>query len=98
MTALESENMRARIDGQPAEARGDGALDCAGQEAPDAQIGPDEERTRDIAAAIEVLRRYRRDNHPTLGDITIRELIEDGRDRQIARLLGSGDDEDDRGE
>lgn len=98
MTALESENVGARIDGQPSEARGDGALDVAGQEVPDAQIGPDEERTRDIAAAIETLRRYRRENYPTLGDITIRELIDDGRDRQIALLLGSGDDEDDRGE
>lgn len=73
-------------------------MDVAGQEVPDAQIGPDEERTRDIAAAIETLRRYRRENYPTLGDITIRELIDDGRDRQIALLLGSGDDEDDRGE
>ena len=32
------------------------------------------------------------------GEVTVRELIEDGRDRRFEWLLGSGHDEDDSGE
>jgi hypothetical protein len=54
MAAPESENVRARIDVHPAEARGNGGLEVDDQEVPDAQIGPDDERIRYIPMAIQV--------------------------------------------
>lgn len=47
---------------------------------PIARLGPMEKEADDAAAAIEELHRYRREHRPTLGGITIRELIEEGRE------------------
>jgi prevent-host-death family protein len=47
---------------------------------PVARVSPPEEDRSDVAAAVEELRRYRRENRPTLGGISIRELIEEGRE------------------
>lgn len=55
---------------------------------PEAQFAPtdssldfrsDEEKRTDAPAAIEGLRRFRQKSWPTLGGITIRELLEEGR-------------------
>jgi prevent-host-death family protein len=47
---------------------------------PIARIVPIQDDFADSAAAIDEWRRYRREHHVTLGDeITIKELIEDGR-------------------
>ena len=47
---------------------------------PVARVSPPDEDRADVAAAIEELRRYRREHRPTLGGISIRELIEEGRE------------------
>jgi prevent-host-death family protein len=47
---------------------------------PVARLSPMEKEADDAAAAIEELHRYRREHRPTLGGITIRELIEEGRE------------------
>jgi prevent-host-death family protein len=47
---------------------------------PVARLSPMEKEADDVAAAIEELHRYRREHRPTLGGITIRELIEEGRE------------------
>lgn len=47
---------------------------------PVAQVCPVPEDRSDVAAAVEELRRYRREHRPTLGGISIRELIEEGRE------------------
>jgi prevent-host-death family protein len=47
---------------------------------PVARLSPMEKEADDAAAAIEELHRYRREHRPTLGRITIRELIEEGRE------------------
>lgn len=47
---------------------------------PVARLSPMEKEADDAAAAIEDLHRYRREHRPTLGGISIRELIEEGRE------------------
>ena len=47
---------------------------------PVARLMPMERDADDAAAAIEELHRYRRERRPTLGGISIRELIEEGRE------------------
>ena len=47
---------------------------------PIARLSPMEKEADDAAAAIEELHRYRREHRPTLEGITIRELIEEGRE------------------
>ena len=47
---------------------------------PVARLSPMEKEADDAAAAIEELHRYRREHRPTLGGMTIRELIEEGRE------------------
>jgi prevent-host-death family protein len=47
---------------------------------PVARLMPMDRDADDAAAAIEELHRYRRERHPTLGGISIRELIEEGRE------------------
>jgi prevent-host-death family protein len=47
---------------------------------PIARLSPMEKEADDAAAAIEELHRYRREHRPTLGGLTIRELIEEGRE------------------
>ena len=47
---------------------------------PVARLSPMEKDADDAAAAIEELHRYRREHRPTLGGISIRELIEEGRE------------------
>ena len=46
---------------------------------PVARLSPMDRETDDAAAAIEEIHRFRRENRPTLGGITLRELIEEGR-------------------
>ncbi|MGH2616366.1 MAG: type II toxin-antitoxin system Phd/YefM family antitoxin [Thermomicrobiales bacterium] len=46
---------------------------------PVARVSPIGEERPGVAAAIETLHRYRREHRPTLGGMSIRELIEDGR-------------------
>ena len=47
---------------------------------PVARLSPMGRDGDDAAAAIEELHRYRRENRPTLGGISLRELIEEGRE------------------
>ena len=47
---------------------------------PVARLSPVEKEADDAAAAIEELHRYRREYRPTLGGVSIRELIEEGRE------------------
>ena len=47
---------------------------------PVARLSPMEKEADDAAAAIEELHRYRREHQPTLEGISIRELIEEGRE------------------
>ena len=47
---------------------------------PVARVSPADESRADVAAAVEELRRYRREKRPTLEGISIRELIEEGRE------------------
>jgi prevent-host-death family protein len=47
---------------------------------PIARLIPMDKEANDAAAAIEELHRYRREHRPTLGGISMRELIEEGRD------------------
>jgi prevent-host-death family protein len=47
---------------------------------PVARLMPMDRDADDAAAAIEELHRYRRERRPTLGGISIRELIEEGRE------------------
>ena len=47
---------------------------------PIARLSPMEKEADDAAAAIEELHRYRREHRPTLGGISISELIEEGRE------------------
>ena len=47
---------------------------------PVARLSPMEKEADDAAAAIEELHRYRREHRPTLGGISIREFIEEGRE------------------
>ena len=64
---------------------------------PVARVSPAEEDRAGVAAAVEELRRYRREKRPTLGEgVTIRELIEDGRDRRFSFLAEENPDEDRR--
>ena len=46
---------------------------------PVARLSPMDKEADDAAAAIEELHRYRREHRPTLGGMSIRELIEEGR-------------------
>jgi len=39
-----------------------------------------ERKADDVAAAMEEIHRFRREHRPTLGGITLREFIEEGRD------------------
>jgi antitoxin (DNA-binding transcriptional repressor) of toxin-antitoxin stability system len=45
-----------------------------------ARLTPIDDERAGVAAAIEDLRRYRREKRPTLGGISVRELIEEGRE------------------
>lgn len=47
---------------------------------PIAQIAPIGKSVAKAAAAMEALHRFREEHRPTLGGITIRELIEEGRE------------------
>jgi prevent-host-death family protein len=47
---------------------------------PVARLSPRERKADDVAAAMEEIHRFRREHRPTLGGITLRELIEEGRD------------------
>ena len=47
---------------------------------PVARLSPVDKEIDDAAAAMEELHRFRRERRPTLGGITIRELIEEGRE------------------
>jgi prevent-host-death family protein len=47
---------------------------------PIARIVPIGKERDDAAAALEEIHRFRRERRPTLGGITMRELIEDGRE------------------
>jgi prevent-host-death family protein len=47
---------------------------------PIARMMPVRMATDDAAAAVEELHRFRRERRPTLGGLTIRELIDDGRE------------------
>jgi prevent-host-death family protein len=47
---------------------------------PVARVSPADDDRADVAAAVEELRRYRREHRPTLAGISIRELIEEGRE------------------
>ncbi len=47
---------------------------------PVARLSPMVKGADDVAAAIEEMHRYRREHRPTLGEISLRELIEDGRE------------------
>lgn len=65
---------------------------------PVAQFAPIQRGYKDAAEAIDDGERYREEHNITLGDdITIRELIEEGRDRRYEWLTRSEEDEDDRG-
>jgi prevent-host-death family protein len=46
---------------------------------PVARLIPMAKEADDVAAAIEEIHRYRREHRPTLGGITLRELIAEGR-------------------
>ena len=46
---------------------------------PVARVSPMGEERPGVAEAIETLHRYRREHRPTLGGMSIRELIEEGR-------------------
>jgi prevent-host-death family protein len=46
---------------------------------PVARLSPMDKEAEDVAAAMAELHRYRREHRPTLGGITLRELIEEGR-------------------
>jgi prevent-host-death family protein len=46
---------------------------------PIARLSPMDRETDDAAAAIEQIHRFRREHRLTLGGITLRELIEEGR-------------------
>ena len=46
---------------------------------PVARLSPVDKEVDDVAAAIEEIHRYRREHRPTLGGMTLRELIEEGR-------------------
>ena len=47
---------------------------------PVARVSPARQDMDDAAAAMEEIHRFRREFRPTLGGITIRELIEEGRE------------------
>lgn len=47
---------------------------------PIARLSPMEKEADDVAAAMEEIHRFRREFRPTLGGITLRELIEEGRE------------------
>jgi prevent-host-death family protein len=47
---------------------------------PIARLSPMDKEADDVAAAIEDIHRFRREHRPTLGGITLRELIEEGRE------------------
>jgi len=47
---------------------------------PVARLSPMDKEADDAAAAIEELHRYRREHRPTLGGMSIRDLIEEGRE------------------
>jgi prevent-host-death family protein len=47
---------------------------------PVARLSPMDKEADDAAVAIEELHRYRREHRPTLGGISLRELIEEGRE------------------
>lgn len=64
---------------------------------PVARVSPARQAIDDAAAAMEETHRLRRDYRPMLDGITLRELIEHGRDRRFEHLTRSQDDEDDRG-
>ena len=66
---------------------------------PVAQSIPVQEPTASAAEAIKDWRCYRREQNQTLGDdVTIRGLIEEGRDRRTEHLTRIGYDEDNQGE
>lgn len=47
---------------------------------PVARFSPMGKEADDVAAAMEEIHRFRREYRPTLGEITLRELIEEGRE------------------
>jgi prevent-host-death family protein len=47
---------------------------------PVARLSPMAKEADDVAAAMEEIHRFRREHHPTLRGITLRELIEEGRE------------------
>jgi len=47
---------------------------------PVARLSPMDKEADDAAAAIEELHRYRREHRPTLGGMSIRDLVEEGRE------------------
>jgi prevent-host-death family protein len=47
---------------------------------PVARLSPMDKEADDVAAAMEEIHRFRREHRPTLGGITLRELIAEGRE------------------
>ena len=99
MRTIEAEEARAQFDALLAAAEHGESIVVTVQGIPVARIVPVEQRYKDAAAAIEAWKRYREEHNITLGgDITIRELIEDGRERRYEWLTRSRANEDDRSE
>lgn len=98
MRSMKADDDRARFDALPMGSESGEAV-AMRDGWPIDRLGPADDERADAVAAMEEIHRLRRELRPTLGGITIREHIEDGRDRRVEWLMmRSRLDEDDRGE
>lgn len=80
MKTMAASEAKARFDEVLNEVEGGATVVVTRDGQPVARVSPMDDDRSDVAAAVEELRRYRREHRPTLGGISIRELIEEGRE------------------
>lgn len=79
MRTIEADEAEARFDELLADVENGETVIVTRDGVPVARFSPMNKEADDAAAAIEEIHRYRREHRPTLGGISIRELIEEGR-------------------
>lgn len=79
MRTIEADEAEARFDELLADVENGETVIVTRDGVPVALFSPMDKGADDAAAAIDEIHRYRREHRPTLGGISIRELIEEGR-------------------
>jgi prevent-host-death family protein len=97
MRTVDAKEAKTHFSKLLAEVAAGATVEITSHGAPVARLVPIRHDFAAAAAAIDEWRRYRDEHHVTLGEgITIREFIEDGRDRRTSRSTLEYRDEDSR--